>query len=124
MFALTAVLVRCGFLEEGEGLSDSGGSHSAGAALNFRHAVGVFTDKFALGFGTGRLVAFPVASGFLANGFTLRLGGLAVSDAMRLFADSHTLGAVEEFTAFVRAFDLTLRLLALNITNSVLGFST
>ena len=124
MFALTAVLVRCGFLEEGEGLSNSGGSHSAGTALNFRHAIGVFTDKLALGLGAGRFVAFPVAFRFLANGLTLRLGGLAVSDAMRLFADGNTLGAVEEFTAFVRAFDLALRLLALNITNSVLGFST
>ncbi len=44
MFALTAVLVLFGFLEEWERLSHSGGSHGARAALDFGHAVGVFAD--------------------------------------------------------------------------------
>ena len=122
MLALAAVLVSFSFLEEGEGLRNSRSSHSAGAALNFRHAVGVFADKFALGLGAGRLVALPVTLGFLADGFTLGLGSLAVGDAMGLLADGDALGAVEHFAAFIRAFNFALRLLALDVANGVLGF--
>ena len=122
--ALTAFLILGSFLEEGEGLSNSGGSKSARAALDFRNTVGVLTNELTLGFGAVGLVAFPVASRFFADGFTFRLGGLAVSDAVGLLADGDTLGAVEHFAAFIRAFDFALGFLALYVANGIFGFST
>jgi len=67
-------------------------------------------------------LALPVTLGFFTDGFTFWLGDLAMSNAMGLLADGHTLGAVIHFAGFVRAHDLAVRLLALNITDSVLGF--
>ncbi len=122
MFALAAVLVGLGFLEEGEGLGHSGSSEGTRAAFNFGDAVGVLADQLALGFGAVGLVALPVAFGFLADGFTFRLGSLAVSDAVGLLADGDALGAVEHLAAFVGAFNFTLGLFAFYIADSVLGF--
>ncbi len=124
MFALTTVFISFSFFEEGEGLSDTGESHGARAAFNFRHAVGVFTNKFTLGFRAVGLVAFPVASGLFTNGFALRFRSLTVGNAVGLLADSNTLGAVELFTAFIRALDLALRFLAFYVANGILGFGT
>ena len=93
--ALTALLVGFGLLEVGERLSHSRGSHGARAALDFRHAVGVFADELALGFGAAGLVTLPVASGLFAHGLALRLGSLAVSHAVRLLAHGDALRAVE-----------------------------
>lgn len=69
-------------------------------------------------------MAFPVALGLLADGLALGFGSLAMGDAMGLFADSNALRAVEQLAAFVRALNLTLRLLAFDVANSVFGFST
>ena len=45
-------------------------------AGDFGLAVGVFTDEFALGFGTVGFGAFPVTTGVFANCFTFRFRGL------------------------------------------------
>ncbi len=121
MLALAAVFVRFGFLEEGEGLRNSRSSHSAGAALNFRDAVGVLADQLALGFRAGRLVTLPVTLGFLTDGFAFGLGSLAVGDAVGLFADCDALRAVEHFATFIRALDFALRLFTLDVADGVLG---
>ena len=122
MLALAALLVGFGLLEEGEGLADSGSSHSAGAALDLGNAVRVLADELALRLGAVGLVALPVASGLFADGLALGLRGLAVGDAVGLLADSDALRAVEHLAAFVGALDFTLGLLALHIANGVLGF--
>ena len=104
-------------------MRDSRSSHGAGAALDFRHAAGIFADQLALGFWAVRFMAFPVALGFFTNGFALGFGSLAVSDAVRLFADSDALGAVEQLASFIRAFDLAFGFFALDIANGVFGLS-
>ena len=104
-------------------MSDFRSSHGAGAAVDFRNAVGVLADEFTFGLGAVGLVAFPVASGLLAYRLTFRLGSLAVGDAVRLFADGDALGAVEHLAAFIRAFNFTFRFLAFDIANGVLGLS-
>jgi hypothetical protein len=123
MFALAALLVGFSLLEEGEGLRDSRSSHGARAAFNFRNAVRILANELALRFRAVGLVAFPVTSGFFANGLTFGLGSLAVSNAMGLLANSNTLRAVEHFATFVRAFNFTLGFLTLHIADGVLGFS-
>ena len=123
MFALAALLVGLCLLEEGEGLSNSGSSHSAGATLNFRNAVGILTDQLALGLGAVGFMAFPIASGFFANGFAFRLGSLAMSNTVRLLANSNAFRAVEHFATFIRALNLTLWFFTLDITDGILGFS-
>jgi hypothetical protein len=107
--ALAALVLFFGFFEEREGLCDSRSSEGARAAFDFRNAIRVFADKFALGFRAVGLVAFPVALGFFADRLAFGLGSLAVSDAVRLFADSYALGAVEHFAAFIRAFNLHIK---------------
>ena len=104
--AAAAILVSFSSLEEGERLRDISSSHSARAAFDFRDAVGVLADEFALGLGAGRLVALPVAAGFLADGLAFGFRGLAVGDAVGLLANSHAFRAVEKFAAFIRAFNL------------------
>jgi hypothetical protein len=47
---------------------------------------------------------------------------LAVGDAVRLFADCDTFGAVFGFTGFIRALDFTFRLLAFHVAHGVSGF--
>ena len=105
-------------------MSNSGSSQSAWTTLDLRDTVGVLANQLTLGFGAVGLVAFPVASRFFADGFTFRLGGLAVSDAVGLFADGHTFRTVEHFTTFIRAFNFTFGFLTFYITNCVFGFST
>ncbi len=124
MLALTAVFISFCFLEEGEGLSNSGSSKGARAAFNFRNTIGVFANQLALGLRTVGFMTFPVAFGLLTDWFTLGFRSLAVSDAMRLFANCDTLRAVEHFASFVWAFYFALRLFAFDIANGVLGFST
>ena len=68
-------------------------------------------------------MAFPVASGFLADSLAFWLRGLAMGNAVGLLADSYALGAVEHLTSLVWAFDLAFGLLALNVADSVSGFS-
>ena len=51
-------------------------------------------------------MAFPVTFRFFADWFTFGFGGLAVGNAMGLFADSDALGAVKHFTSFIGAFNL------------------
>ena len=104
-------------------MGNSGSSEGARAALNFRHAVGVLTDELALGLGAVGLVAFPVTSGLFTDGFAFGLGSLAVCDTVRLFADGDALRAVEHFATFIRAFDFTFGLLALDVANGILGLS-
>ncbi len=95
MFACATIFVLFSFLEEGEGLINSGSSHCAGAAFNLRYAVGVFANQLALRFGALRFVTFPVTLGFLTDGFTLRLRGLTVSNTVGLLAHCHALRAVK-----------------------------
>jgi len=104
--ATAASLVRFSFFEEGEGLSNSGSSLITVATVDFRNAVGIFTDEFTFGFGAVGFVTLPVASGFFAHGFAFRFRSLAVGNAVRLFAHSDTFRAVEHFAAFIRAFNL------------------
>ena len=103
-------------------MSNSGSSQSARAAFNFRNAVRIFANKFAFGFGAVGLVAFPVAFRFFANRFAFRLGSLAMSNAVRLFADSYAFRAVKHFTAFIRAFDFAFGFFAFDVANCVFGF--
>ena len=100
------------------------GSHSAGAAVNFGNAVGVFAYEFTFGFGAVGFVAFPVTFGFLADGLAFWFGSLAVSNAVRLFADSDAFRAVEHFASFIGAFNFTFGFLTFDIADGVLGFST
>ncbi len=93
--AATAVGVSFSFLEEGERLAHTGITHSAGATVDLRHAVGVLADQLALGLGAGRFVTLPVAFGLFADGLALRLRSLAVSYAVRLLAHGNALRAVE-----------------------------
>jgi hypothetical protein len=117
-----ALLVGRSLLEEGERLGNSGSTHSARAALNLGHAVGVLADKLALRLGAGGLVALPVASGLLADSLALGLGGLAVGNTVRLFADCDALGAVKHFAALVGALDFAFRFFAFDIADCVFRF--
>jgi hypothetical protein len=121
--ARAAVLILFGFLEEGKRIGDSRSSHSARAAFDFRNTVGIFADKFALGFGAVWFVAFPVTLWLFAYGLALGFRSLAVSNAVRSFAYSDTLWAVEQLASLVRALDFTLRLFAFDVANGVFGFS-
>jgi hypothetical protein len=69
-------------------------------------------------------MTFPVAFRFFANWFTFWFRGLAMSNAMWLFAYSYAFRTVEHFTSFIRAFNFTFRFFAFDIANSVFGFST
>jgi hypothetical protein len=124
MFTLTTFFILSGFFKEGEGLSNSRSSHSTRATFNFRNTVRVLTDKFTLGFRASGFMTFPVTSGFFTDGFTFGFGSLTVGDAMRLFADSDTLRAVEHFTSFIRAFNFAFGFLTFYVADSVLGFGT
>jgi len=119
---LAALILLFSFFEEWERLSNSRSSESARAAFNFRNAIGIFAYKFALWFGAIGLVTFPVAFGFFTNRFTFGLGSLAMSDAMRLFANSNALGAIEHFASFIGTFDFTFRFFAFNVANGVFRF--
>jgi len=120
--ATAAVFVSFSFLKEWERLSNARSTHSALAAFNFRNAIGIFANKFALGFGAVGFMAFPVAFRFFADRLAFWFRSLAVGDAVRLFANSNALGAVKHFTTFVGAFDFTFRFFAFNIANSVFRF--
>ncbi len=104
--ALAALVLFFSFFEERERLSNSGSSKRTRAAFHFRNAIRIFANKFAFGFRAVRLVAFPVAFGFFADRLAFWFGSLAVSNAMRLFADCYAFRAVKHFAAFIRAFNL------------------
>jgi hypothetical protein len=116
---LTALILFFSFFEEGERLSNSRSSQSAWAALNFRNAIRIFANKFAFGFGAVGFVAFPIAFGFFANRFTFWFRSLAMSNAMRLFANSYALRAIKHFASFIRAFDFTFWFFAFDVANCV-----
>lgn len=101
---------------------NGGRTSSTRTAVHFGNATGIFADQLAFRFGTGWLCAFPVTLRLLAHRFALRLGRLAVSDAVRLFADRHTFGAVKSGATFVGTFNFALRLLTFDVTNRVFGF--
>ncbi len=124
MLALAALLIGFSLLEEGEGLRDSRGSHSARAAFNFRNAVRIFTNKLAFGLRAVRLVAFPIASRLFANRLTFGLRSLTVGNTMGLLANSDTLRAVEHFTTFIWTFNFTLGFFTLYVADGVFRFST
>jgi len=119
---LAALVLLFSFFEERERLCNSGGSESARAALDFRNAIRIFANKLALGLRAVRLVAFPIAFRFFANWLAFGFGCLAVSDAMRLFADSYAFRAVKHFAAFIRAFNFAFGFFAFNIANCVFRF--
>jgi hypothetical protein len=111
--ATTALLVALSFFEEGES-GDASSSTLAWAAVNFGDTVGVFTDKLALGLGAVGFVAFPIAFRLFADSLALGLGSLiisklsylAVSYAVRSFANCDTFRAIEQFTSLIWAFNL------------------
>ena len=105
-------------------MGDFRSSHGTWAAVNLGDTVGVFANKFALGFRASGFVAFPVTFGFFADWFTFGFGCLAMSNAMGLFADSNTFWAVKHFTSLIRAFNFTFGFFAFDVANSVFGFST
>jgi hypothetical protein len=119
----TALIILFSFLEEGEGRRESRSTNGTRAALNFRSTVRVLANQFTFGFRASGFVAFPVALGLFTDGFALRFRSLAMGDAVRLFANSDALRAVEHFAAFVGALDFALRLLAFDITDSVFWLS-
>ncbi len=69
-----------------------------------------------------RFVAFPVAFRFFANWFTFWFRGLAMSDAVRLFAYSNALRTVEHFATFIWAFNLAFGFFTFYITDCVFWF--
>jgi len=121
--ALATFVLFFGFFEEWERLGNFGCSKCTGAAFNFRNAIGIFANKFTFGFRASGFVAFPVTFRFFADWFTFGFGGLTVGDAMGLFADSDTFGAVEHFATFIGAFNFTFGFFAFDIANGVFGFS-
>ena len=100
------------FFEEWERLSNSWCTYSAWTTLNFWYTVWIFADKLAFWLGALRLGAFPIASRLFTDSLALRLRGLhkiaylAMGDAVRLFAYSHTFRAVLSLAGLIRAFDL------------------
>jgi len=119
---LTAFILLFTFFKERERLSDFRSSKGARAALNFRNTIGIFANKFAFRFRAGGFVAFPVTFGFFANRFAFGFWGLAMSNAMGLFANCDTFGAVEHFATFIWAFDFTFGFFAFNVADGVFGF--
>jgi len=67
-------------------------------------------------------MTFPVTFRFFTDRFAFRFGGLTMSNAMRLFADSDALGTVKHFTSFIGTFNFTFGFFAFDIANSVFGF--
>ena len=122
MLALATILISLSFLKERERLSNSWRAKRTWAALNFRNTIRIFANKLALGLRAVRLVAFPITFRFFANRLTFWLRSLAVSDAMRLFANSNALGTVEHFAAFIRTFDFAFWFFAFNVTDRVFRF--
>ena len=105
-------------------MGDFRSSHGTRTAINLRDTVGVFTNKFTLGFRASGFVAFPVTFRFFADWFTFWFRCLTVSNAMGLFADSNTFRAVKHFTSLIRAFNFTFGFFAFDVTNGVFGFGT
>ena len=68
-------------------------------------------------------MAFPVASWLFTYCFAFWLGGLTVSDTMRLFADCYTFWAVEHLATFIWAFNFAFWFFAFYITDGVSWFS-
>ena len=122
--ALTTFSLFFSFFEEGEWLSNFRCSKSTGTAFDFRNTIGIFTNKFALGFRASGFVAFPVTFGFFANWFTFWFRGLTVSNAMGLFAYGNALGAVKHFTSLIWAFNFAFGFFAFDVANGVFGFGT
>jgi len=121
VFTVAAFGVFFGFFEHehaGEGKSIG----IAFAAFELGSASGVFTNKLTFGFGAFGLVAFPVTSGFFANGFTFRFRHLTMSNTVGGFTDSHTFRAIFHFTGLIRTHDLTVRSFTFDITNGVFRF--
>ena len=122
--APAASFISFGFFEEGEWLSNLRGTCCARTAIYLWYAVGIFAYKLTFGFRACGFMAFPVTFWFFADRFTFGLRGLAVSNAMGLFADSDALGAVEHFTSLIWAFNFTFGFFAFNVTDCVFGFGT
>ena len=122
--ALTTFVLFFSFFKEGEWLSNFWCSKSTGTAFDFRNTIGIFTNKFTLGFRASGFMTFPVTFRFFADWFTFWFRGLAMSNAMGLFADSNALGAVEHFTSLIRAFNFTFGFFAFDVTDCVFGFGT
>jgi predicted small integral membrane protein len=67
-------------------------------------------------------MAFPVAFGLFANCLAFWLGSLAVSNAMRSFADSNAFRAIKHLTSLIRALNFTFWLFTFDVANGVLWF--
>jgi hypothetical protein len=124
VFACTTFLIILSFLKERERLSNSRSTHSTRAAFNLRNTIRVLTDKLALRLRASWLMTFPITSRLFTYSFTFRFRCLAVSDAMRLLANSNTFWAIKHFTSLVRTFNFALRLFTLYIADRVSWFRT
>jgi len=122
--ATATVLIRLSFLEERERLRYARRAHVALAAFDFRNAVRIFANQLAFRFRALWFVAFPVAFRFFTYRLTFGFRRLAVSYAVRLFADCYALGAVEHFTAFVGAFDFAFGFFAFYVADCVFRLGT
>ena len=98
-------------------------THGTRAAINLGDTVGVFANKFALGFRASGFMAFPVTFWFFTDWFAFWFRGLAMSNAMGLFADSDALGAVKHFTSLIGAFNFTFGFFTFDVANGIFGFS-
>jgi hypothetical protein len=85
-------------------------------------ARGLLANEFALGTrAESRLLALPVALGLFAHGSADGVGGSASSAALSGSADSLALGAVSGFAQILRATNVALRLIAVNLAGSAGG---
>ena len=129
MIAWAASRVLFSFFEEKDGGLSQGGSVAA-AAGNFRFTIRILADKLAFWLGALRLGAFPIASRLFTDSLALRFRGLhkiaylAMGDAVRLFAYSHTFRAVLSLAGLIRAFDFAFWFLALYLANCIFGLLT
>jgi len=78
----------------------------------------LITDELTLGSGTeGGLLALPVALSLLAHGGTLGLGGSTGSSALSRSTYGLTLGAVSSLTEVLRASNIALGLITVDLTS-------
>jgi len=86
---------------------------SAGGLLAHQLALGARAES--------RLLALPVALGLLAHGRADGIGSSTSSTALSRGADSLTLGAVVRLAQILRAADIALGLVAMNLARSARG---
>jgi len=121
-----------GLLDERVGSADGGGevglvgARAAASLSSFLAGANIasraLADKLALRLGAGDgLLALPVALGGLAHRGADSVGGLALGAAVSRGADGLALGAVLLLAQILRAADVALRLVAVDLALGALG---